>query len=138
MSEAPIYTEYHPRWYRAKISTYWWLGRWPYLKFTLRELSSIAVAFSVVITLFLIRAVIRGPEAYGEFQSRLRTPWAIAAAAVAFGFVLFHTVTWFNSAAQAMVVRVKGKRVPGAVVVAANYAAWLILSGVVTWFLLGG
>ena len=48
---APHYTEYHPRWYRPRVSTYWWLGRWPYLRFILRELSSLAVAFFVVLTL---------------------------------------------------------------------------------------
>lgn len=137
MNEAP-YAQYHPRWYRAKISTYWWLGRWPYLRFILRELSSIAVALSVVMTLFLIHAVTRGPEAYAQFQSRMRAPWALAVTSVAFAFVLFHTTTWFNSAARAMVVRVKGKRVPGALIVAANYAAWLVLSGLITWFLLRG
>ena len=43
-STTPAYTEFHPRWYRPKITTYWWLGRWPYVKFILRELSSVAVA----------------------------------------------------------------------------------------------
>ena len=25
------YTEYHPRWYRRRVSTWWWLARWSYL-----------------------------------------------------------------------------------------------------------
>ena len=41
MSQAPAYTEYHPRWYRRRVSTYWWMGRWSYLVFILRELSRI-------------------------------------------------------------------------------------------------
>ena len=53
-------------------------------------------------------------------------------------FVLFHAVTWFHLAPQAMVVRVGGKRVPGALIAASNYAAWLGVSAFVTWIVLGG
>jgi fumarate reductase subunit C len=37
-----------------------------------------------------------------------------------------------------MAVRVRGKRVPEPLIMAANYAAWLAVSGMVAWFLLGG
>jgi len=36
-------TEFHPRWYRAPVSTYWWMGSWRYSLFILRELTSVAV-----------------------------------------------------------------------------------------------
>ena len=36
MSGKPAYTEYHPRWYRPHVSTYWWLHRRSYLLFILR------------------------------------------------------------------------------------------------------
>ena len=134
----PAYTEYHPKWYRARISTYWWLGRWPYLRFILRELSSVFVAIWVVMTLLQIRGVIRGSQAFAEFQSWLRAPLAVTLSAVSFVFVLFHTMTWFQAAPQAMAVRIKGKRIPDVLVVAANYLVWLALSGFVAWRLLGG
>jgi len=38
----------HPRWYRKRVSTYWWLQRWEYLRFVLREISSVFVAIFVV------------------------------------------------------------------------------------------
>ena len=44
LPNTPQYTEYHPRWYRKRVSTYWWMGSWKYMKFILRELSSIFVA----------------------------------------------------------------------------------------------
>ncbi len=62
------YTEFHPRWYRERVSVYWWLGQWQYLKFILRELSSVPVAIFVVITLFQLRALISGPAAYARFE----------------------------------------------------------------------
>ncbi|SVB36799.1 uncharacterized protein METZ01_LOCUS189653, partial [marine metagenome] len=51
-------------------------------------------------------------------------------------FVVFHAVTWFNLAPQAMVVRVRGKRVPGNVVAASNYGAWLMTSLLLAWIIL--
>ena len=37
------YTEFHPRWYRRRVSTYWWLKQRSHLAFILRELSAIFV-----------------------------------------------------------------------------------------------
>ena len=65
---ASSYTPWHPRWYRPRVSTWWWLGSWPYLKFILRELSSIAVGLAVAMTLVQIAALHRGPGAYERFQ----------------------------------------------------------------------
>ena len=73
-TDIPIYTEYHPRWYRPRVSVYWWLGQWQYLKFILRELSSVFVAAVVVMTLFQLRALGNGPEAYARFQHWLQSP----------------------------------------------------------------
>ena len=128
-----IYTEFHPRWYRARVSVYWWLGQWRYLKFILRELSSVFVAWFVVLTLLQLRALENGPEAYARFQHWLRTPTAIALNALTFFFVVFHTITWFNLAPRAMAIRLHGKRLPDFLVAAPNYALWLLVSLVVSW-----
>ncbi len=130
------YTEFHPRWYRAPVSVYWWLGQWQYLKFILRELSSVFVAIFVVITLFQLRALLSGPAAYTRFEHWLQTPAAIVLNLISFFFVLFHTITWFNLAPSAMAIRVRGKRVPDLLVAAPNYALWLVVSVVVAWFIL--
>src|SRR5688500_10129832 len=68
MNEMPVYTEYHPKWHRARVSTYWWTRQWKYLKFILRELSSLSVAYFVVLTLLQLRALIGGPASYEAFQ----------------------------------------------------------------------
>ena len=132
----PHYTDYHPRWYRRRVSTYWWLGSWPYVRFILRELSSLAVAYFVVLTLMQIYALGQGPQAYAELQEWLRQPAAIALDGVVLLFAIFHTITWFNAAPKAMAVRLGGKRVPEWAVAAPHYAAWLAASALVAWFLL--
>jgi fumarate reductase subunit C len=129
------YTEYHPRWYRSRVSTWWWLARWPYLKFILREISSVFVAWFVVVLLLQIHALSRGPEAYAQFERWLGNPAVVLLNLITLFFVAFHAVTWFNLAPRAMAVRFRGKRVLGLLIAGSNYAAWAIISVVIAWFL---
>jgi fumarate reductase subunit C len=131
-------TEYVPKSYHPRVSTYWWLGRWAYAKFILREISSIFVAWVVVTTLLQVRALKAGPAAYAQFQAWLATPWVLVLNAISLFFVVFHAVTWFNLAPKAMVVRMRGKRLPAAAIAAPNYAAWVVVSATVLWILLRG
>jgi fumarate reductase subunit C len=128
---SPAYTEFHPRWYRPQVSTYWWLGKWAYVKFILRELSSVAVAWTVAFMLLQVRALIRGPEAYARFEHRVSSPWMIALNGIAFAFLLLHSITWFNLAPKAMAVRVGGKRLPAVLISGPQYLAWVVISAIV-------
>lgn len=136
MTDQAARTEFHPRWYRERVSTWWWLGEWHYLKFILRELSSLSVAWFVGLTLFQLRALLHGPDAYARFSARLQSPVMVAFNLIAFCFVMFHAITWFNLAPRAMPVRIGGKRVPEFLVAAPNYALWIIVSAFVGWLLL--
>lgn len=129
----PGYTLYHPRWQRTPVSTYWWLHRRSYLLFILRELSSIFVAWFVVYLLMLVGAVDQGAGAYQAFLDWSRAPLVLLFNIVAFAFVLFHAITWFNLAPKAIVVQMGGRRVPGAMIAASNYVAWAAVSAVVLW-----
>jgi|SRR5215470_3605615 len=134
----PGSAQYSPKTFRTRVSTYWWLGRWPYLKFILRELSSVFVAWFVVIALLEIRALRNGPTAYVEFQERLRSPILVAVNVVALLFVIFHAATWFNLTPKAMPLRLGGKRVPSLFIVAPSYLVWLAISVTVAWIVLRG
>jgi len=132
------YTPYHPRWYRRRVSVWWWLESRSYAGFVVRELTSVFVAFFALVLLWQVRALGQGPDAYSRFLARLQTPLFLALNGVALLFVLFHSVTWFNLAPTAMVVRLRGKRVPDLVIAGANYLAWLVLSAAVAAILLRG
>lgn len=138
MSGGAQYREYHPKWYRRRVSVWWWLQNRRYAGFVLRELTSVFVAFFALILLWQVRAVAAGPEAYAQFQARLGTPPLLALHAVAFVFVLFHSITWFNLAPKAMVVRLRGQRVPDWAISGGNYAAWLFLSAALAFLILRG
>jgi succinate dehydrogenase subunit C len=136
MSAGAHYTPYHPKWYRKRVSVWWWLESGSYTGFVLRELSAVAVAFFAAVLIAQIRALAGGPEAYARFTAVLASPPVLVLSVIAFLFVLFHAVTWFNLAPTAMVIRVRGKRVPDGAISGSNYAAWVVLSAVVAFLML--
>ena len=131
-------TEYLPKCYHPRVSTYWWLARWAYLKFILREISSVFVAWIVVLTMLQIRALTRGPTGYAAVQEWLVNPLVLALNVISFFFVVFHAVTWFNLAPHSIVIRIRGKRLPGLAITAANYAGWALVSAFVAGIILRG
>lgn len=136
MNETPIYTEYHPRWYRKHVSTYWWLRQWRYLKFILRELSCLGVAYFVVMLLIMLSYLREGAFGYTQFQKWMTSPLMIVFNVIAFFLVMYHTITWFNLAPSAMVIRLGGKRIPDWMIALPNYLGWLAVSATIIWFIL--
>ena len=101
-----------------RISRLWWLRRRSYLVFVIRELSCVFVAWFVVFLLLLVRAVSQGDREYQRFLDLSANPWMLALNAITLFFVVFHTITWFNAAPQAIVVHLRGRRVPAPVLLA--------------------
>jgi fumarate reductase subunit C len=136
MNDRPAYTDYHPRWFRRRMSTYWWVERGTYVAFILRELSSLFIAWFILYILMLIYAVSEGEAAYEGFLAWSKEPVVVAVNIVTLFFVVFHAATWFNLAPQAMVVRLGDRRVPGTWIAVSNYLAWALVSALVAWLIL--
>lgn len=119
--------------YRRPISVWWWTRKRSYFVFVMRELSSIFVAWLVVFVLLLVRAVGNGAAAYDAFLDWAASPWVVVPNVVAMGFLVLHTVTWFNLTPQAMAVRVRGHPVPPALVIASQYVGLVVVSAFVSW-----
>jgi fumarate reductase subunit C len=131
------YSESQPREYRSEISNWWWLARWRYLKFILREFSSLFVAYFLVLTVIQICAVADGSGAYSAFQEWMRQPLIIAVNVIAFLFLLLHTVTWSNLVPKAVFPRRHGVRLSELTTALPSYIVWLIASVVVAGFIMG-
>ncbi len=129
----PNYKLYHPKWYRTRTPIFWWLGKFSYTKFISRELTSLAVAYSAVFLLLQIWALSRGEETYQRFLGLLQLTPVLVIHLLVLLVLLFHSVTWLNLAPKALVLHV----VPDRAVVVAHYAAWLLATGLVAWYLLG-
>ena len=134
-SKAFVYTDYHPRWLRQPKHTYWWLEKPSYFVFILRELTCLPVAWFAVYLLLLIQAVIDGPAAYEQFMAWSASPWMILINVVSFVLLVFHAITFFVAAPQALIVHLGRTRVPGSLVLMGHYAAWAAATVVVIWLL---
>ena len=131
-------TEQEATVYRPRTDLLWWVRRRSYVLFVLRELSSVFMAWFVVYLVLLVAAAHGGPGSYERFLAWSARPWMLALNAVTLAFLVLHSVTWFSLAPKAMAVRMQGRRLPARMVAAGHFAAWVVVSAVVAWIVLGG
>jgi fumarate reductase subunit C len=132
----PQYSTFQPKPYRPRMSPYWYLERWPYLRFMVRELSCVCVAYFAIVMLLQIYAISHGPDAYAYFQAWMRLPVILILNAIALVLIVFHAITWFALVPRVFVRHVMGPEIPDAVAMIPNYGAWFVASAVVAAFIL--
>ncbi len=114
----------------------WWLKRWAYTRFMIREITAVFVAAYVVELVILISRLADGPEATAAFFESLSAPGWVLFHVVSLGFVLYHSITWFNLSPKVFVVYMFEEKVPAWLVAGSNYVGWVVLSVIVAWYLL--
>jgi fumarate reductase subunit C len=121
--------------YRRTFPVRWWLTKPTYLLFMVRELTSVFVAGFAV---FLLGLVARADdlESFGRLFAALQSPVSVILQLIVLAMVVLHTVTWINLTPKVLVLWWADEQVNPRLVAAANYAAWLVLSAVIAWFVL--
>jgi fumarate reductase subunit C len=114
--------------YYPKMPATWWLKKSSYFLFMVRELSSVFIALFLVIFLIQLFQLSRSAEAYVAFSQKLSSPGWLFFHLLALLFACYHSVTWFQSSAVVLPMRLAGRPVPRPVVVALHIGAWLIAS----------
>ncbi len=116
----------------------WWIDlanysrlRRAYTFFMLRELSAVFVAGYAVLLLILAIKSYAGRDDLMEFVAFLDSPGMLVVHAFAFLFSTLHTITWFNLTPKALNLRRGEEKIPPLLIVLSNYAAWLVLSGLI-------
>jgi succinate dehydrogenase subunit C len=91
---------------------HWWAHK-PYLAYTLRELSGVAVALYAAILLAGLICLWRGPEAYAIYLRLLRSDASLVVHLVLLAGMLWHVLTWFQILPKTMPkLIVGGRQVP--------------------------
>lgn len=135
---AHVYSDSGARVLPPKVSTFWWLEKGSYFVFILRELTCVFVGWFVVYLLMLVNALIQGDARYQEFLAWSATTPIVLLNIVSLVFLIFHAVTFFAAAPQAMVVKLGPNKVPGSLILAGHYAGWLAVSALVIFLLVWG
>lgn len=117
--------------YYPKMPATWWLRKPSYFLFMLRELSSVFIAIFLVVFLVQIFQLTRGPEAYVAFAQKLSSPGWVIFHIVALAFAIYHSITWFQSTAVVLPLRLGERAIPAALVTTLHIGAWIAVSMVI-------
>jgi succinate dehydrogenase subunit C len=117
--------------YPRQVSRTWFLTRWPYRIFMLRELSGIFLAGYTILLLVLVMKVHDGPAAYSSFRDTLQSPALIVFNCVALLFALLHTVTWFQAMPKVLPLRYGHQHRLAFALVGVNYLLFLAVTAII-------
>jgi len=106
----------------------WWLTKQSYFLVMLRELSSVFIAVFLVVYLCQIYQLSQGPEAYSAFAQKLASPGWVLFHLVALLFALYHSITWFQSSAVVLTLRIGERLISRPIVTALHVGAWVMVS----------
>ena len=90
----------------------WWAHK-PYLAYSVRELSGVAVAVYGAILLAGLICLWRGPEAYAVYRRILSSDASFVVHLILLAAVLWHVLTWFQILPKTMPKLIlRGRQVP--------------------------
>ena len=122
---------------REASKTGWWLAQPRYIRYMLREISALFIGLYAIVLVIGLFQLSRGEATYQAFLTAVEGPAGLAFAVIAMLFAIYHTYTWFQVTPKAMPLVVGGKRVPGALIVAAHWFGFFVVS-VALSLLVGG
>jgi fumarate reductase subunit C len=88
---------------------HWWAHK-PYLAYTVREVSGVAVAAYGAILLAGLICLWRGPDAYAVYRQILASNCSFLAHLILLAAVLWHVLTWFQILPKTMPKLILGGR----------------------------
>jgi fumarate reductase subunit C len=123
--------------YPRQQSNTWYLKRWPYRIFILREFSAVFLAGYMIVLLLLVMKIHDGRDSFQDFADTLQSPLFIAFNTLALLFALLHTATWFLAVPSAVQLRRGEEKLPPRLLIGATYVLMLgVSAGVLALVLL--
>jgi len=98
--------------YQTPMGPLWFLKREGYRRFMVREMTAFAMAAFLVYLLYWLRAIGDGYTAFVQMVELTRNPVTVTLLALAFGAVLYHSITWFNLTPKIMPMYVAEEKIP--------------------------
>ncbi len=119
--------------YISPITATWWLKKRPYTLFMVRELTAVFVGVYALLLLVMLYRASQGPIEFALFVEGLKSPLSIVLHIAVLIMAMYHSITFFNLSGAVMRIWRGEERVPGVMIVAPNYVAWIAVSVVVAW-----
>ena len=122
--------------YFPSKSPTWWLRNFKHFLYMMREMSSAVIALFLLVYLYELFLLSKGPEAHGAFQELLRKPGFVFFYVVAFVFALYHSITWFRLVGRIQIVRMGTWKIPSALVTTSAFVGWVAASAIIGFYFL--
>jgi len=117
----------------------WWRKNPFFVKYMLREGTSVLVGAYSAVVLWGLLALSAGPQAYAGWLAAMSHPFSIVFHLAVLVAVGYHAMTWFAVAPKTMPpLKLGGRAVPAATIVAAQYAGAAVASAVILGAVWGG
>lgn len=115
----------------------WWLKNPFYIKYLIREATSVFVGIYAVVLLEGLMALAEGASSFNAWLTAMHSPLAIAFHIVALAAALYHTVTWFAVAPKvAPLIFIGKQRVQASAITAAQYIVAVVVYAILFWMIL--
>ena len=106
----------------------WWLKNPFYVRYMIREATSVFVAIYALVLLAGLWGLVSGETAYNNWLATMSNPVALLFHIIAITAALYHTVTWFNvSPKVAPILMIGKKRIPDLVITITQYVIAIIM-----------
>jgi fumarate reductase subunit C len=113
---------------REVSKTGWYFKHPRYLRYMSREVTCIFIGAFALLMLCALGRLADGQTAYESFLAAIEGPWSALGLLVVLIFAVHNTTSWFNVTPKAMPVQIGEEFLPGKYIVAAHYAAWIVVS----------
>jgi fumarate reductase subunit C len=121
---------------REVSKTGWWLQQPRYIRYMMREISSLFIGIYVLLLIVGLYQLAQGQAAYEAFLATAKGPAGMIFAVLAMIFAVYHSYSWFQVTPKAMPLMVGSKKVPGAFIIAAHWFGFVVVSAAF-WALVG-
>ena len=117
----------------------WWRRNPVYLRYMLREATSVFVALYALLLLYGLYTLTLGAAAFEAWLASLRHPLYLVFHLFAFAAAVLHALTWFHVAPKAMpVIYIGARRVADRSVVVAQFLIFALITALLLGVALGG
>jgi len=115
----------------------WWLKNPFYIKYMVREATSVLVGIYAVVLLEGLMALAEGETAFNTWLSAMHGPLAVIFHLFALAAALYHTVTWFAVAPKVTPFIFIGKqKIQASTITVAQYVVAVIVYALLFWMIL--
>ena len=110
----------------------WWRRNPYFVRYMLREGTSVLLAIYALILLFGLAALGGGEDAWNGWLASMQNPLAVLFHFAALVAAVYHAITWFGVSPKAMPpIAVRGQPLPDTLIIRSQYGAALVISLIV-------